>query len=37
MNLTTSLLGGANLDRDAIRADNGDLFLGYGQTDALGF
>src|SRR5437899_139993 len=43
---TTSLLDRANLDRDAIRreiarglegADDGELFLEYGQTEALGF
>src|SRR5215217_3580625 len=43
---TTSLLDRANLDRDATRreiaralegADDGELFLEYGQTEALGF
>ena len=43
---TTSLLDRANLDRDAVRreiarglegADDGELFLEYGQTEALGF
>src|SRR5207237_7643758 len=43
---TTSLLDRANLDRDAIRreitrglagADDGELFLEYGQTEALMF
>src|SRR5215468_535262 len=43
---TTSLLDRANLDRDAIRrevarglagADDGELFLEYGQTEALSF
>src|SRR5882672_4163043 len=46
MNPTTSLLDRANLDRDAVRrevarglagADDGELFLEYGQTEALGF
>src|SRR5712671_3179698 len=43
---TTSLLDRANLDRDAVRrevarglagADDGELFLEYGQTEALMF
>jgi TldD protein len=43
---TTSLLDRANLDRDAVRreitrglagSDDGELFLEYGQTEALGF
>src|SRR5438128_5715039 len=43
---TTSLLDRANLDRDAVRreitrglagADDGELFVEYGQTEALGF
>src|SRR3954452_7302022 len=43
---TTSLLDRANLDRDAVRreitrglagADDGELFLEYGQSEALGF
>src|SRR3989442_13590722 len=43
---TTSLLDRANLDRDSVRhhvarglegADDGELFLEYGQTEALGF
>src|SRR5258705_5157295 len=43
---TTSLLDRANLDRDAVRreiarglegADDGELFLEYGQTEPLGF
>src|ERR1044072_6262897 len=43
---TTSLLDRANLDRDDVRreiarglegADDGELFLEYGQTEALGF
>ena len=46
MNPTTSLLDRANLDRDAVRrevarglagADDGELFLEYGQTEALMF
>src|SRR6187431_1129516 len=46
MNPKTSLLDRANLDRDAVRreitrglegADDGELFLEYGQTEALGF
>ena len=41
---TTSLLDRANLDRDSVRreiarglegADDGELFLEYGQTEAL--
>ena len=43
---TTSLLDRANLDRDAVRrevarglegADDGELFLEFGQTEALVF
>src|SRR6476659_4690398 len=43
---TTSLIERANLDRDAVRreiarglegADDGELFLEYGQTEALAF
>src|SRR6202163_3773201 len=43
---TTSLLDRANLDRDSVRrelarglegADDGELFLEYGQTEALAF
>ena len=43
---TTSLIDRANLDRDAVRreiarglegADDGELFLEYGQTEALAF
>src|SRR6184192_599519 len=43
---STSLLDRANLDRDAVRrevarglsgADDGELFLEYGQTEALAF
>src|ERR1700712_4416469 len=43
---TTSLIDRANLDRDAVRreiarglegADDGELFLEYGQSEALGF
>ena len=46
MNPTTSLLDRANLDRDQVRhevarglsgADDGELFLEYGQTEALMF
>src|SRR5881398_498024 len=46
MNPTTSLLDRAHLDRDQVRhevarglagADDGELFLEYGQTEALGF
>src|SRR6188508_675695 len=46
MNPTTSLLDRANLDRDAVRreitrglagSDDGELFLEYGQTEALMF
>src|SRR6202163_4216611 len=43
---TTSLIDRANLDRDSVRreiarglegADDGELFLEYGQTEALAF
>lgn len=45
MNPTTSLIDRANLDRNSVRreiargleADDGELFLEYGQTEALAF